>query len=165
MAHSYNSIHSDLRRRVPVQPDPEEEPYPSRWDSDLPLDERAWWREGWQATATPAKETMAKLIPIVTTQETPPIDAIELAQTYIHRWPAQENIIKDYLLPLGLEIVCSQMTKTGVFATRRSRDHVADLDLFSRDDHSINEEFYELPFLFEAGLLESLTHSLTKLFH
>ena len=75
----------DLRRRVPVQPDPEEEPYPSRWDSDLPLDERAWWREGWQATATQAKETMAKLIPIVTTQETPPIDAIELAQTYIHR--------------------------------------------------------------------------------
>jgi hypothetical protein len=93
----------DLRRRVPVQPDPEEEPYPSRWDSDLPLDERAWWREGWQATATPAKETMAKLIPIVTTQETPPIDAIELAQTSIHRWPAQENIIKDYLLPLGLD--------------------------------------------------------------
>ncbi len=93
----------DLRRRVPVQPDPEEEPYPSRWDSDLLLDERAWWREGWQATAAPAKETMAKLIPIVTTQETPPIDAIELAQTYIHRWPAQENVIKDYLLPLGLD--------------------------------------------------------------
>jgi hypothetical protein len=46
---------------------------------------------------------MAKLIPIVTTQETPTIDAIELAQTYIHRWPAQENVIKDYLLPLGLD--------------------------------------------------------------
>ncbi len=27
----------DLRRRVPVQSDPEEEQYPSRWDSDLPL--------------------------------------------------------------------------------------------------------------------------------
>ena len=93
----------DLRRTVPVQPDPEEAPYPSRWDSDLPLEERAWWREGWQATAAPAKETTAKLIPIVTTQETPTIDAIELAQTYIHRWPAQENIIKDYLLPLGLD--------------------------------------------------------------
>jgi len=26
-----------------------------------------------------------------------------LAQTYIHRWPAQENVIKDYLLPLGLD--------------------------------------------------------------
>lgn len=93
----------DLRRTVPVRPDPEETPYPSRWDSDLPLEERTWWREGWQATAAPAKETAAKLIPVVTTQETPTIDAIELAQTYIHRWPAQENVIKDYLLPLGLD--------------------------------------------------------------
>jgi len=39
---------------------------------------------------------MPKLIPIVTTQETPTIDAFELAHTYIHRWPAQENVIKDY---------------------------------------------------------------------
>lgn len=28
----------------------------------------------------------------------------ELAQTYIRRWPVQENVIKDYLLPLGLDI-------------------------------------------------------------
>src|SRR5260221_10905329 len=46
---------------------------------------------------------MARLIPIVTTAQTHPLDAIELAQTYIHRWPAQENVIKDYLLPLGLD--------------------------------------------------------------
>jgi hypothetical protein len=31
------------------------------------------------------------------------IDALELAHTYIHRWPAQENVIKDFLLPLGLD--------------------------------------------------------------
>ena len=31
------------------------------------------------------------------------MDAVELAQTYIHRWPVQENIIKDFLLPLGLD--------------------------------------------------------------
>jgi len=93
----------DLRRLVPVQPDPEEAEIPTRWDSDLPPDERTWWREGWQATAAPAKETTAKLIPIVTTAQIEPIDAVELAQTYIHRWPAQENIIKDYLLPLGLD--------------------------------------------------------------
>ncbi len=31
------------------------------------------------------------------------IDALSLAQTYIHRWPAQENVIKDFLLPLGLD--------------------------------------------------------------
>lgn len=49
------------------------------------------------------KKTTPKLIPIVTTQETPTIDAVELAKTYIHRWPAQENILKDYLLPLGLD--------------------------------------------------------------
>jgi hypothetical protein len=91
----------DLRRTVPVRPDPEEAPCPSRWDSDLPPDERTWWREGWQATAAPAKETTAKLIPIVTTATT--MDAVELAQTYIHRWPAQENVIKDYLRPLGLD--------------------------------------------------------------
>jgi hypothetical protein len=42
-----------------------------------------------------------KLIPIVSTA--PTIDAVELAQTYIQRWPAQENVIKDYLLPLGLD--------------------------------------------------------------
>ncbi len=30
-------------------------------------------------------------------------DAVELAQTYIRRWPLQENVIRDYLLPLGLD--------------------------------------------------------------
>ena len=40
---------------------------------------------------------------IVTTEEAEPIDAVKLAQTYIHRWPAQENVIKDYLRPLGLD--------------------------------------------------------------
>jgi len=91
----------DLRRLVPVVSDPEDAVLPSRWDADLPQQERAWWQEGWQATAAPAKEMTAKLIPIVTTA--PDIDAVELAQTYIHRWPAQENVIKDYLLPLGLD--------------------------------------------------------------
>ncbi len=91
----------DLRRLVPVVPDPEDADLPWRWDADLTPNERTWWQEGWQATAAPAKETTAKLIPIVTTAQT--IDAVELAQTYIHRWPAQENVIKDYLLPLGLD--------------------------------------------------------------
>lgn len=93
----------DLRRTIEARPDPEEAEYPRRWDGDLSLEEQAWWREGWQATAAPAKAKAAKLIPIVTTAQTPTIDAIELAQTYIHRWPAQENVIKDYLRPLGLD--------------------------------------------------------------
>ncbi len=91
----------DLRRLVPVQPSPEDAELPQRWDADLPRTERQWWEEGWQAIAAPATQTTPKLIPIVTTADT--MDAVELAQTYIHRWPAQENVIKDYLRPLGLD--------------------------------------------------------------
>ena len=83
----------DLRRQVPCAPleeDPNEDP-------SLP----AWWRENWQAEPTKAGPTTAKLIPIVTTA--PHVDAVELAQTYIRRWPLQENVIRDYLLPLGLD--------------------------------------------------------------
>jgi hypothetical protein len=90
----------DLRRQVAVGPDHAEQP--PRWDVDLPRNEPAWWEEGWQATAAQALETTAKLIPIVTTA--PTINAVELAETYIHRWSAQENVIKDYLLPLGLDV-------------------------------------------------------------
>jgi hypothetical protein len=84
----------DLRRRVPDTP-PEEDP---NEDPGLP----PWWRENWQAEPTKAGPTTAKLIPIVTTASH--IDAVELAQTYIRRWPFQENVIKDFLLPLGLDI-------------------------------------------------------------
>ncbi len=91
----------DLRRLVPAVPDQEDENLPQRWDADRERTDPRWWEEGWQATAAPAQEMTAKLIPVVTTA--PIIDAVELAQTYIHRWPAQENVIKDYLLPLGLD--------------------------------------------------------------
>jgi hypothetical protein len=92
----------DLRRLVPVQPSPQDQEVARRWDADREPGAPRWWEEGWQATAAPAKEMRAKLIPIVTTAST--IDAVELAGTYIHRWPVQENVIKDYLLPLGLDI-------------------------------------------------------------
>ena len=61
----------------------------------------AWWQEDWKAAPTPATPTTAKLIPIVTTADT--VDAVALAQSYTRRWPVQENIIRDYLLPLGLD--------------------------------------------------------------
>jgi hypothetical protein len=107
----------DLRRLVPVQPDPEEAESPPRWDRDLPPAERTWWREGWQATAAPAKEMTMKLIPIVTTEKTKTIDAIELAQTYIHRWSAQESAIFECRLampsyrqpkPIGIRLADAQ---------------------------------------------------------
>jgi len=90
----------DLRRSVLCLPS-EEEPRRS-WHADIRHEEVAWWQQGWQATPAPAPPTEAKLIPIVTTAEQ--IDALQVAQTYIHRWPAQENVIKDFLLPLGLDV-------------------------------------------------------------
>jgi hypothetical protein len=83
----------DLRRQIPCEP-PEEDP---NEEPGLP----PWWRENWQAEPTKAQPTTAKMIPIVTTASH--IDAVELAQTYIRRWPLQENVIRDYLLPLGLD--------------------------------------------------------------
>lgn len=83
----------DHRRQVPDTP-PEED---ANDEPVLP----PWWRENWQAEPTKAEPTTAKLIPIVTTA--PHIDAVELAQTYIRRWPLQENVIRDYLSPLGLD--------------------------------------------------------------
>ena len=62
---------------------------------------RAWWRDGRIAEPTPAPPTTAKLIPIVTTA--PDCDVVELVGAYTHRWSAQENIIRDFLLPLGLD--------------------------------------------------------------
>lgn len=91
----------DLRHHVPVVPSKEDVEYPKRWDADLDWHERMWWDEGWKATSTPEISTTPKLIPIVTTAST--VDAVELAQTYTQRWSAQENIIRDFLLPLGLD--------------------------------------------------------------
>jgi hypothetical protein len=31
-------------------------------------------------------------------------DAVELAQTYTKRWPVQENAIRDWLIPLGVDV-------------------------------------------------------------
>jgi len=59
--------------------------------------------QDWQETPpSPASSTAARLIPIITTDPAP-LDAVALAQSYIHRWAAQENVIKDDLLPLGLD--------------------------------------------------------------
>jgi hypothetical protein len=83
----------DLRRQVPCARQDEE--------TDEEIRKPAWWQAEWKAEPTPATPTTAKLIPIVTTADT--VDAVELAQTYTRRWPVQENIIRDFLLPLGLD--------------------------------------------------------------
>jgi hypothetical protein len=90
----------DLRREVPAPPD--EDSYPRHWDEDLRHEDRRWWEGDWTATPAPAARTTPKLIPVVCTAVT--TDAHHLARTYFHRWVAQENSIRDFLIPLGLDI-------------------------------------------------------------
>ena len=61
----------------------------------------AWWVEDWTPTPT-SRLTEPRLIPIVTTGA---MDRPEtLVAWYTHRWPAQENHFKLWLLPLGLDV-------------------------------------------------------------
>ena len=92
----------DWRRLVPKAPSSEEEDRPRRWDEKPDGTHEYWLDENWQATALPAQPTEPKLIPIVTTATE--ADAAELVQTYTRRWPAQENAIRDWLIPLGIDV-------------------------------------------------------------
>jgi hypothetical protein len=92
----------DWRRLVPKAPSSAEEVQPLKWDERPDGTHENWLDEHWQATPFPAQPTEPKLIPIVTTA--PEADAVELVQTYTRRWPAQENVIRDWLLPLGLDV-------------------------------------------------------------
>jgi hypothetical protein len=91
----------DWRRLVPKAPSSEEEDRPLRWDEKPDGTHEYWLDENWQATPLPAQPTEPKLIPIVTTETV--ADAIELVQTYTRRWPVQENVIRDWLIPLGID--------------------------------------------------------------
>jgi hypothetical protein len=64
-------------------------------------EELGWWEPDSAAQPWPATATTPKLIPIVTTRAV--ADPLPLVAAYQRRWPAQENIIRDFLLPLGLD--------------------------------------------------------------
>ena len=83
----------DLCRQVPSQKSAEDEERPLRWDEKPDGTHEYWLDEKWKATPLPLPPTVPKLIPIVTTASE--ADAVELAQTYTKRWPAQENAIRD----------------------------------------------------------------------
>ena len=71
------------------------------WMVGLSQEEQCWWDPAWSATPMPTAPTHAKRIPIVTTAET--CDALALVACYTARWPQQENSIRDFLIPLGLD--------------------------------------------------------------
>jgi hypothetical protein len=91
----------DWRQQVPVVPTVET--HPRRWDADLDWDTQGQWLEGhFEATPAPVLPTQPKLVAVVCTARSLP--PVELAAVYGRRWVAQENIIRDFLLPLGLDI-------------------------------------------------------------
>ena len=63
---------------------------------------RSFTDADWQPHPEPAAPVVPRLIPIVCTREI--ADPITLVSLYRHRWTAQENVIKDFLLPLGLDV-------------------------------------------------------------
>jgi len=89
----------ELRCQLPSVPAEDERP--RRWDADLCWEERDWHSAEWTATPAPKPATTAKLIAIVSTS--PMADAATLARTYFRRWPVQENVIRDFLIPLGID--------------------------------------------------------------
>jgi hypothetical protein len=91
----------DWRTQVPLVSTPAESPDLERWDANLEGASWHWWRPGWVSTPALAAPTEPRLIPIVTTAAA--CDPVELVQVYTHRWPAQENNLRDFLLSLGLD--------------------------------------------------------------
>ncbi len=110
----------DRRWQVPGPPANDESA--RRWDADGDPTAPCWWEEGWEATAAPAGATQSKLIPIVCTAPTQ--DAVTLAQLYIQRWPCQENVIRDYLIPLGID-TNHGYTKTEVLNSEVAKQRTA----------------------------------------
>jgi hypothetical protein len=89
----------DWRKLLPTEP--EASAADNDWKTDLAPHQVQFWEEGWQAVPAPPVPRKPKLIPVISTG--PKRDAVELAQTYFERWNCQENIIRDWLLPLNLD--------------------------------------------------------------
>jgi len=108
----YVALIRDERRQVPVELKTEEfDPLPIR---------EGWWEEEWEPTPLPAPPTTPKLIPVVSTA--PIKNVVDCVQRYKRRWPAQENIIRDFLLPLGLDHnhgYCKQAVENSEMSKRR----------------------------------------------
>lgn len=65
-----------------------------------------------------------------------------------------EQAVNWYKKRFWIEIVFTQMTKMDVFARRTGRDHVSDLNISIFDNHPVNEQFYQFPFLFKVSILQ-----------
>jgi hypothetical protein len=72
------------------------------WCADLEDEAAMWWADSWVAPAAAPVPTQPKLIALVSTDLT--LTPQQMVQLYTARWPCQENIIKDWLLPLSIDV-------------------------------------------------------------
>jgi len=116
----------DWRKLLPAEPI--DQAAENDWKTDLAPHQVQFWEEGWQAVPAPPVPRTPKLIAVISTG--PKGDAVELAQTYFERWTCQENIIRDWLLPLNLDtnhgyakeqVVNSELAKRQDVAQRRAQ--------------------------------------------
>jgi hypothetical protein len=116
----------DWRKLLPAEPEAAATEHD--WQQDLPLESPQFWEEGWQALPAPPVKRTPKLMAVVSTG--PQGEALELAQTYFKRWNCQENIIRDWLLPLNLDtnhgylkeqVVNSELAKRQAVAQGRAQ--------------------------------------------
>ena len=89
----------DWRRLLPIEQTGEVAA--DAWQADLAAHQAQFWEEGWQVTPAPPVPSTPKLIPVITTGQQ--VEAVEVARTYFERWNCQENIIRDWLIPLNLD--------------------------------------------------------------
>jgi len=116
----------DWRKLLPTEP--VDKAADTDWKADLAPHQAQFWEEGWQAMPAAPVPRKPKLIPVISTG--PKGDAAELAQTYFERWNCQENIIRDWLLPLNLDtnhgyakeqVVNSELAKRQIVAQGRAQ--------------------------------------------
>ena len=74
-----------------------------------------------------------------------------------------EKLVEYYSLRFQIEIVCTQMTKAGVFTIGAGWDDIADFNFFIINDYSINQQFYQLPALFKIQIIQGWLNTLAKL--
>jgi hypothetical protein len=124
------------------------------WQADQAPQHQRFWEEGWQALPAPPAPTTPKLIPVITTGHGR--EAVELAHTYFRRWNCQENAIRDWLIPLNLDInhgyakeqvVNSELVKRQLVVEGRQQrlEHLAQacrarLAQLEEQDHRLEEQ-------------------------
>jgi hypothetical protein len=74
-----------------------------------------------------------------------------------------EQGLQIYQGRMKIEIVCTQITKTRSFTIGAGWDDVADFNFFIINDHSINQQFYQLPALFKIQIIQGWLKTLAKL--